>query len=127
MEKLLAIADNFELRVEHFQKSFLCCSTVPIRKVKREALEDALAVPIFADGDVIAYSQNSWGDIPNPNNAATRLLANYNVVYAGGVVEVGIPGAARFSITFTDRQDVLAYLPVVGAIGPLFIDYVNPS
>ena len=100
---------------------------MPIRKVKREALEDALAVPIFADGDVIAYSQNSWGDIPNPNNAATLMLANYNVVYAGGVVEVGIPGAARFSITFTDRQDVLAYLPAVGAIGPLFIDYVNPS
>lgn len=81
----------------------------------------------WEDGDIITYSQNSWGDIPAETNAAMLLLANYNVVYTSVVVEIGIAGAAGFSIRFTDRNALLAYLPAFGAIGPLFADHVNPA
>lgn len=78
---------------------------------------------------MITHSQDGWGDIPTPCNAAGLLLANYDAVYAStfGVVEVGISGVAGFSILFTNVNDVLAYLPVLGPIGPLTSDLLNPT
>ena len=83
----------------------------------------------WEDGDVITHPQSSWGATPSPTNAAGLLVANYDVVYGAtlGVVEVGIPGAAGFSIRFTSSTDLLNYLPAGGPIGPLTIDDVNPS
>jgi hypothetical protein len=88
----------------------------------------ALAQP-FAEGDFIVYSQDSWGTSPTPTNAAGLLLNNYNTVYAStvGAVEIGIPGGAGFSMLFTNVNSVLNYLPVIGTIGPLTSDFINPS
>ena len=80
------------------------------------------------DGDVITYSQATWGDVPSGGNPAAVLLANYFAVYAAtsGVLEVGIPGAAGFSIRFTNPTDLLNYLPALGVPGPLTGDHVDP-
>lgn len=88
----------------------------------------ASAIPIWQDGDVITYSQASWGDVPSGNNPPAILLANYFTVYAAtsGVLEVGIPGAAGFSIRFTNPTDLLNYLPALGTSGPLTSDHIDP-
>jgi hypothetical protein len=78
-------------------------------------------------GDVITYSQESWG---NPANTAGQLLtASYNSVYTStfGVVEVGMPGEAGFSIRFSNSDAVLTYLPAIGPIGPLTGDLFDPT
>jgi hypothetical protein len=83
----------------------------------------------WATGDVITYSQGSWGGDPTPTNAAGILQSNYDDVYAAtaGVLEVGIPGSAGYSMSFTDEDYVLGFLPAVGSSGPLSGDVVNPS
>ena len=87
------------------------------------------ALAVFVDGDVITYGQSSWGDDPNPTNAAGLLRANYNTVHAStfGAVEVGIPGASGFSIWFSNSMDLIGYLPASGAPRPLKTDLLNPS
>jgi hypothetical protein len=87
------------------------------------------AAPIFAPGDFITHSQGTWGGSPTPGTAAALLIANYNTVYAStaGVLQVGIPGAAGFSIVFTDVDDVVLYLPASGSPGPLTSDRSNPT
>lgn len=90
---------------------------------------NVLAAPIFADGDMITFPQGSWGGNPTATNAAGLLLTNYNAVYAStfGLVEVGLPGMAGFSITFSNPTDLLTYLPALGPYGSLNSDYSNPS
>lgn len=80
-------------------------------------------------GDLITYSQSLWGDAPEPGNAAELLNANFDSVYAStfGVLELGIPGAAGFSMTFTSAPSVLTYLPAPGDPGPLNADLLNPA
>ena len=87
----------------------------------------ASATP-WETGDFTTYSQSSWGASPTPTNAAGLLLANYDAVYAAtsAILEVGIPGAAGFSIRFTGGLDVLNYLPAFLPSGPLTTDHVNP-
>jgi hypothetical protein len=62
------------------------------------------------------YGQADWADNPI---AATLLQADYDTVYAStlDIFEVGIPGTAGFSMTFTDSSDVLHYLPAMGTPG----------
>jgi hypothetical protein len=83
----------------------------------------------FTNGDVITHVEADWGDTPTSNNAAGLLQANYDSVYAStfGSLEVGISGSAGFSMVFTGASHLLAYLPNVGAIGPLDDDLVNPD
>ncbi len=84
----------------------------------------------FANGDVITYPQDAWGSDPLPGNAAALLLqANYGSVYTStaGLLDIGIPGSAGFSMTFTNVSDLLGYLPASGASGPLTSDLVDPS
>jgi hypothetical protein len=78
-------------------------------------------------GDVISYTQATWDEIQGP--AGALLLVGYNVVYLTtfGVMEIGIPGAAGFSIRFTDPVAVLDYFPASGANAALTNDVINPT
>jgi|WetSurMetagenome_2_1015567.scaffolds.fasta_scaffold30269_3 hypothetical protein len=85
---------------------------------------------VWADGEVISYPQTGWGGLPvaSPANAAFLLLANYDTIYApSGVVEIGLPGAAGFSIQYTTRDAVLSYLPSAGPYNSLTADVFNPN
>jgi hypothetical protein len=87
-------------------------------------------LPIWEAGDFTTHTQVQWGDIPDGSNAASVLSTNYDQVYAStfGVLEVGIPGAAGFSIIFTNAPAAVAYLPQVGTVGGvLTADLVNPT
>lgn len=77
------------------------------------------------DGDVVTYSQESWTVPPG----STALSAYYNTVYAAtsGILEVGLSGAAGYSMLFTSAPNVLAYLPEIGPSGPLTSDLLNPT
>jgi hypothetical protein len=79
------------------------------------------------NGDLITHTQSSWGSAPSP--IADLLFDNFNSVYlsSNGLLEVGIPGSAGFSIAFTNGGDVLNYLPATGAIGVLTSDLLDPS
>jgi hypothetical protein len=83
----------------------------------------------FTNGDFFTYDQGDWGDTQNNTNAAVLLAANYDTVYASssGVLEVGIPGSAGFSMLFTGAAGLLEYLPDVGTLGPLDADYIDPT
>jgi hypothetical protein len=83
----------------------------------------------WTDGDMTTYSQALWGEDPTTTNAAGLLFDNYATVYAStfGVVEVGLHGAAGFSMQFTSGSDVLAYLPASGPIAPLDSDLLDPT
>jgi hypothetical protein len=80
----------------------------------------------WQDGDLTTYDQSAWGD---PSSvAATTLTADFGSVYASmlGVVEVGIPGTAGFSIQFSSSAAVTDYLPSVGTPGALSADLADP-
>jgi hypothetical protein len=86
---------------------------------------EALAAP-FQLGDFITYSQDSWGDVPSPGNAAQLLADNFDSIYGGGV-EVGLGGNAGFSMIFTSVAAILNYLPSNGGPGALNADFIDPS
>ncbi|HTO07540.1 MAG TPA: hypothetical protein VMR86_10850, partial [Myxococcota bacterium] len=66
------------------------------------ASANAASATTWHDGDVVTYTETHWGDDPS-GDAAILLQANYNGVYASssGLLELGIPGAAGFSMLFT--------------------------
>jgi hypothetical protein len=77
-------------------------------------------------GDLTTYDQSAWGD---PTSiAATTLTSDFNSVYAStlGVVEVGIPGTAGFSMQFSSSKAVTDYLPSVGTPAALSADLADP-
>lgn len=78
-------------------------------------------------GDVYTYSHASWGT--DEAGTPAFLTLHFNAIYAatGGVLEVGLPGAAGFSMLFTSGVDVRRYLPSTGASGPLTARLANPS
>jgi hypothetical protein len=81
----------------------------------------------WEDGHIITHTQVGWGD---PSSVPGILLNNrYDFVYAGtgGLLEIGIAGAAGFSILFTSASAILTYEPAQGAIGPLNADLVDPT
>ncbi|MFO7690588.1 MAG: hypothetical protein R6W83_08560, partial [Cryobacterium sp.] len=76
-------------------------------------------------GDVLTYQQVSWA---NDLSAVLTLESSYSSVYApSGVVEIGIPGTAGFSLRFSAASTIRDYLPQVTGIGPLNADLVNPT
>lgn len=86
------------------------------------------ALAVFVKRDFITYSQSGWGLTSSGDTPAALLFHNYDSVDApSGLVEVGIPGTAGFSMIFTNRDDLLSYLPRLGAMGPLNADRVNPT
>jgi hypothetical protein len=119
-------------------------TTIPIAELNLIALNlnasfDSGAVNLFAqqhlvngpcgwaDGDVITHTQVAWGD---PTSTAGILLyGQYDYLYfgTGGVLEVGVLGAAGFSLAFTSATGVLGYLPAIGNVGALNADLVDPG
>jgi hypothetical protein len=87
------------------------------------------ALAVWQTGDFEAYPQDSWGATPTATNIAGLLVTNYGDVYAAtsGVLEIGIPGPAGFSMLFTNGVNVNEYLPGAGVMGPLTIDLLNPT
>lgn len=81
--------------------------------------------PGFAwqDGDLVTYSQVGWTQAPGSTVLGTGLTQ----VYPSGLVEVGIPGAAGFSMLFTSASQILGYLPEIGPSGRLTADLLNPT
>ena len=78
----------------------------------------------WKDGDVVTYTQDQYGEPATP--AGVILDANYTTLFPGGV-EVGIPGAAGFSMIFSDQFAVYAYLPQLDVEGVLTTDLVDPT
>jgi hypothetical protein len=86
----------------------------------------------FTLGEFVSYSQGSWGQDPACNqfgcNAAAVLENNFDSVFArfNGLMEVGIPGPAGFSIIFDGPDPIITYLPASGTPGPLTADLLDP-
>jgi hypothetical protein len=79
----------------------------------------------WQNGDFRTLSQLAWG---NPSSTNPTLFGGYDAVYRTGVVEVGVPDAAGFSMVFTMPLAVSDYLPASGLPAPLNVDVlVNPT
>src|SRR5215212_7824166 len=81
----------------------------------------------FQPGEFITWSEESWGESPSTGNAAELMLANFDLVYVNGNVEVGIAGTAGLSMVFTSAQAILAYQPSAGGAAALNNDIVDPT
>lgn len=82
----------------------------------------------WQNGDLVTYNQDSWGGDPTSSTAAALLLAQFNTVYLlTGGVEVGIVGAAGFSMLFTSAASILGYEPANGSAAPLNSDLLDPT
>ncbi|MFZ2491921.1 MAG: hypothetical protein WA208_10595, partial [Thermoanaerobaculia bacterium] len=81
----------------------------------------------WINGDMLSYGQEDWGANNFTDPAPETLLAHFDAVYPLGGVEVGINGAAGFSILFLSAAAVLDYLPASGAPGTFNIDLVDPT
>lgn len=81
----------------------------------------------WGEGQVFTNNQTDWGSSAHP--AGQLLVAHYNAVYVPtfGFFEVGIPGAAGFSIGFTEPIFILTYLPSTGTPRALNADTLNPT
>ena len=69
----------------------------------------------MTNGQFCTYTQGGWGAPPNGGNPGTILANNFATVYPSGFVEVGVPGAAGFSMKFTSAAAIQAYLPAGGS------------
>ncbi len=81
----------------------------------------------WEDGDMVTYSQDSWGGDPSMSTAAALLVNRFDFVYPSGAVEVGISGMAGFSMVFTSASAILNYQPASGGNAPLNSDLLDPT
>jgi hypothetical protein len=83
---------------------------------------------VWANGEVITYSESQWGELGGAHSVGLLMATNYMTVYAAtfGLIEVGIPGAG-LSLRFTSASAILSYLPASGIPGSLGADYLDPS
>jgi hypothetical protein len=82
----------------------------------------------WEDGDMVTYNQDNWGGDPSTNTAAALLLAQFDNVYSPfGGLEVGITGAAGYSMLFTSASALLDYEPASGGAGILNSDLIDPT
>lgn len=81
---------------------------------------------VWQSGDLTTYSQVTW---PDDSAARAIVINNFNTVYASsfGVMEVGIPGTAGFSMRFDSGIATLVYLPVNGPSAALDADLFDPT
>ncbi|MGN6058837.1 MAG: PEPxxWA-CTERM sorting domain-containing protein [Sphingomicrobium sp.] len=84
------------------------------------------AAVVWQAGDLTTYTQVLW---PTDSTAPSIFINNFNSVYGSnfGVLEVGIPGAAGYSIRLDSGAATLLFLPANGTIGPLISDLFDPS
>jgi hypothetical protein len=82
----------------------------------------------FTDGEFVTWSQGVWGDEPAPGNISFSLELNFDSVFASsrGLLEVGTPGPAGFSMIFDGADPIITYLPASGTPGPLTVDLLDP-
>lgn len=80
----------------------------------------------WLSGDMLTFAQADWGGASTV--AVSLLTSDFNTVYASsfGVAAVGLPSPG-FSMSFTDANAVIAYLPAVGPLGPLDADLSDPT
>lgn len=78
------------------------------------------------DKPFVTYTQGGWGSKPSGNNPGMLLKTKWSQVFPNGL-EVGIPGAAGFSIKLTSASAVQAFLPQGGTPSKLKQDYTNPT
>lgn len=76
-------------------------------------------------GDMLTHPQFSWVT----GSGLQVLEARYNAVYAAsfGVLEIGLAGAAGFSLEFSGFAAVSDFLPTAGPAGALNADLANPT
>lgn len=79
--------------------------------------------PGFHDGEYCGFSQGGYG---GPGGPYRLLAANFAAMFPSGV-EVGIPGAGGYSMTFSSATAVQAYLPDGGTADTLTADLINPT
>ncbi len=79
----------------------------------------------WQDGDMLTYGQGDWSS----GTAANLIMTDYYTVYAstGGLLEVGIPGTAGFSMLWDNPTDLIAFFPETGATGILTSDLLDPT
>jgi hypothetical protein len=80
----------------------------------------------WQNGDVITYSQSGWD---TGGSGESTLGLHFFSVYGStsGVVEIGIPGASGFSMSFSGYSAVFDYLPALGPFAALDADLSDPS
>ncbi len=101
------------------------CSTVAVPAAVDPCEQPGAAGCGWEDGEVASYGHNDWG---NAASAAGLLIAaHFATIYGGGNLNVGIVGAAGFSLSLGDANAALAYLPDNGAPGILDGDVVDPT
>ncbi len=76
----------------------------------------------WKDGDMLTYGQGDWSS----GTAASLIMANYSTVYPSTLLEVGIPGAAGFSMVWDNPTTLIAFFPQTGAVGLLTSDLIDP-
>ena len=79
----------------------------------------------FVPGEFTTYGQDNWGTLADP---ASQLLQNYFfVVHATtGGAEIGVPGAAGYSVFLSSPEGAIAYLPTSGTASALDADLLDP-
>lgn len=81
----------------------------------------------FTDGEFVTWSQGGWGGDPAPGTISFLLETNFNSIFApSGLLELGIPGSAGFSMIFDSADAVIAYLPNGDPPGVLIADLLDP-
>jgi hypothetical protein len=80
----------------------------------------------WVNADLITYPQLGW-DIGG--NGASILGAHYGAVYLStfGILEVGLPDVAGFSMQFSGFAEVQDFLPQGDPDAPLNADLLNPA
>ncbi len=79
----------------------------------------------WRDGELITYTQASWGGDPGIDPGAMLLVADFDTVYAA-TFGVSVGSFSGFTMSFTDAASVLAYQPSIGPFGPLNGNVLNP-
>ena len=109
---------------EHRRIGVLCISFFFVPLIL--SLSSTASGTTWMNGDVITYGQFEWD---TGGTASPILQAHYGSVYLPtfGLVEIGIPGAAGFSVQFSGYAEAQAYLPSTGPAGPLTADLLDPT
>jgi hypothetical protein len=76
------------------------------------------------DNDLVTWSQIAWG-----GGESGLLESEFDAVFApeSDLMEIGIPGAAGFSIIWDAPDNLVTFLPATGAPGQLTADLLDPT
>jgi hypothetical protein len=81
----------------------------------------------FTAGEFVTWTQVAWGDDPTAGDISGSLEQNFSALFApSGLLEVGTPGVAGFSLIFDSPDAVINYLPASGTPGALTATLLDP-